>query len=56
MAILLFVHLTRHSSTASEQLSCIARHQKAAGKGSVSRPVICIPDPTIKPYHLFKIE
>ena len=24
MAILLFVHLTRHSSTASEQLSCIS--------------------------------
>jgi len=24
MAILLFVHLARHSSTASEQLSCIS--------------------------------
>jgi hypothetical protein len=24
MAILLFVHFTRHSSTASEQLSCIS--------------------------------
>jgi hypothetical protein len=34
MAILLFVHLTRHSSTAIEQLSCISLvPEKAADEG-----------------------
>src|SRR5215813_10222751 len=40
MAILLFVHLTRHSSTASEQLSCISlagnRHARFDERGWVT--------------------
>ena len=33
MAILLFVHLTRHSSTAIEQLSCISLVPESLGGG-----------------------
>src|SRR5213596_796897 len=45
MAILLFVHLTRHSSTASEQLSCISpvpAHHRSTEQDACLRPPVPI--------------